>query len=523
MQASASGPAWAIASPHHDATAAGAAAFERGGNAVDAALAAATTIAVTAPSSCGVGGDLFALVQRPDGEMLSVSSSGRAPLAADPAAVARDHDAMPLRGPIPITVPGAVAGWRATYDLGAILPWEDAFGRAIELASDGMRVSHGLAETLAEPDAAFASDPGLSTIFFAGGVPAAAGATITQFALGRTLEAIAGGGPDALYRGEVGRIYVRGLQEAGSPITVEDLEAHRALVLPPIRAAYRDLHVSVAPPNSQGFVLLEILSLLDRLGIDPDPHGPGAGTVARVFAAASADRDRHLADPDRMIVHPSTLLDDGHLAGLADDLRAQHPPDGPHDKPDGDTIAIVTADAEGFAVSLIQSLYWGFGSGICEPATGIVAHNRGACFTLEAGHPNAFAPGMRPAHTLTPVIVHGRLGLAAVAGTMGGYAQPQINAQTLLRLVGGAAPAPADAVAAPRWIVERAADAAGPLVSAETSVPAPARTSIEASGFALADVPDLSSEVGHAQLIRVGPGRFDVGSDPRSDGGGAAG
>jgi gamma-glutamyltranspeptidase/glutathione hydrolase len=521
MHTSASGPAWAIASPHHDATAAGAAAFERGGNAVDAALAAATTIAVTAPSSCGVGGDLFALVQRPDGEMLCVSSSGRAPLGADPAAVARGHDTMPLRGPIPITVPGAVAGWRATYDLGAILPWEDAFVRAIELATRGMIVSRGLSETLAELDTPFATDPGLSSIFFVGGEPAAVDETVTQPALGRTLAAIAGEGPDALYRGEVGRTYVRGLQEAGSPMTVDDLEAHRALVLPPIRAAYRDLHVSVAPPNSQGFVLLEILSLLERLGIDPDPHGDGAGTVARVFAGASADRDRHLGDPDRMIVHPSTLLDDGHLAGLADDLREQHPADERHAKPDGDTIAIVTADAEGFAVSLIQSLFWGFGSGICEPATGIVAHNRGACFTLEPGHPNAFAPGMRPAHTLTPVIVHDRLGLAAVAGTMGGYAQPQINAQTLLRLIGGAAPA--DAVAAPRWVVERAAEAAGPLVSAETSVPTPARTSIEASGFAIADVSDLSSEVGHAQLIRVGPGRFDVGSDPRSDGGGAAG
>ncbi len=521
MQATATGPAWAIASPHHDATSAGAAAFERGGNAVDAAIAAATTIAVTAPSSCGVGGDLFALVLRPDGEMLSVSSSGRAPMAADPDAVAREHHAMPLRGPIPITVPGAVGGWRAAYDLGAILPWEDAFVRAIELATDGMRVSGGLAETLVEADAPFASDPGLSSIFFTDGEPTAAGATVTQPALGRTLAVIAREGPDALYRGEVGRAYVRGLQAAGSPIAVGDLEAHRALVLPPIRAAYRDLHVSVAPPNSQGFVLLQVLSLLERLGIDPDPHGSGAGMIARVFAAAAADRDRHLADPDRMIVHPWTLLDDGHLAGLADDLRADHPSDGRHDKPDGDTIAIVTADAEGFAVSLIQSLFWGFGSGICEPTTGIVAHNRGSCFTLERGHPNAFAPGMRPAHTLTPVIVHGRLGLAAVAGTMGGFAQPQINAQTLLGLFGGAAPA--DAVAAPRWIVERAADAAGPLVSVETSVPAPARASIEASGFALADVPDLSSEVGHAQLIRAGKGRFDVGSDPRSDGGAAAG
>src|SRR6266487_605015 len=127
MQRSASGLSWAIASPSGEATAAGASAFDRGGNAVDAALHAATAIAVTAPSSCGVGGDLFALVQRPDGELLCVSSSGRAPVAAVPSAARRDHETMPLRGPVPITVPGAVAGWRSLYGLGAILPWEHAF------------------------------------------------------------------------------------------------------------------------------------------------------------------------------------------------------------------------------------------------------------------------------------------------------------------------------------------------------------------------------------------------------------
>src|SRR5881409_2536821 len=179
MQATASGSSWAIATPSDDATAAGAAAFEAGGNAVDAALAAATTIAVTAPASCGVGGNLFALVQRPDGEMLCVNSSGRAPAAADPAAAARDHDEMPVRGPVPITVPGAVAGWRAVYDLGAVRSWTDAFPRAIELATGGMRVSRGLAETLADPDPALVSDPGLSEVFFADGRPVAVGTTLT--------------------------------------------------------------------------------------------------------------------------------------------------------------------------------------------------------------------------------------------------------------------------------------------------------------------------------------------------------
>ena len=266
--------------------------------------------------------------------------------------------------------------------------------------------------------------------------------------------------------------------------------------------------------------MLEILALLERLRVDADPHGPAAGTIARVFASSARDRDRHLGDPEHMTVHPSTLLDDGHLASLADEIRLERTAT-PPPRLNGDTIALVTADAEGFAVSLIQSLFWGFGSGICEPTTGIVAQNRGACFTLEPEHPNAFAPGKLPAHTLMPVIVHSEQGLAAVAGSMGGYAQPQINAQTLLHLAGGAAPA--DAVAAPRWILERPEPASPARIVIEASVPAEARRSLESLPYPATVVPDRSDELGHAQLIRVRPDGFDAGSDPRSDGGSLAG
>ncbi len=520
MERSASGPTWAIATPHQEATRAGAAAFERGGNAVDAALHAATVLAVAYPHMCGVGGDLFALVQRPDGETLAVGSSGRAPTAADPEAVARADATMPIRGPDPITVPGAVAGWRAVHGTGAILPWGSAFSRAIEFAIDGVPVAPSLAETLAVPDEPFARDPGLSAVFFPDGIPTPVGATVRQLALGSTLTGIAERGPDAFYRGDIGAAYVRGLNDAGCPIAIEDLAEHRALVLPPLGGAFGDLHVSVVPPNSQGFVLLEILALLERLRIHADPHGVEAGTIARVFASCARDRDRHLADPDHMTVHPSTLLDDGHLASLADEIRLDLPVTLPT-RPNGDTIALVAADAEGFAVSLIQSLFWGFGSGICEPTTGIIAQNRGACFTLDPAHPNGFGPGKLPAHTLMPVIVHDERGVVAVAGSMGGYAQPQINAQTLLHLLGGALPA--DAVEAPRWMLERAEPTSPSRIVIEESVPAEARRSLETLPYPMTVVADRSAELGHAQLIRVRTDGFDAGSDPRSDGGSLAG
>ena len=279
----------------------------------------------------------------------------------------------------------------------------------------------------------------------------------------------------------------------------------------------------VVPPNSQGFTLLEMLALVERLGIDPDPLGPDADVLARVFAAANRDRDHHLADPDAMRVHPSTLLDDGHLAGLADRIRERSTsPTLPGDRHGtGDTIAMVTADAEGWAVSLIQSLWDSFGSGILEPETGIVAHDRGGCFTLEPGHPNEIGPRKRPFHTLMPVLVHREGRLAAVAGSMGGAAQPQINAQNLIRAFDLGMSA-GDAVAAPRWTVWGEPGGGSRPRWRDACRTTPPRGSQDA-GFRVDRLDDVDEAVGHAHLILARPqGGFDVGSDPRADGGALA-
>jgi gamma-glutamyltranspeptidase/glutathione hydrolase len=271
-------------------------------------------------------------------------------------------------------------------------------------------------------------------------------------------------------------------------------------------------------------VLLEILSLIERMHVDPDPSGPDAGLIGLAARAAGADRDLHLADPTAMTVHPHTLLDEGHLAGLADGIRDGAFATTRHARGDGDTIALVAADAEGHAVSLIQSLFTGFGSGLLEPSTGIVAQSRGACFTLEPGHPNELAPGKRPAHTLMPVMVHRDGRLAAVAGTMGGYAQPQINTMTLVRSF-DLGMHPADAVAAPRWLVSGMDLPSDPPAWAivEPGVPASARDSLADSGFGLDDLEAPSASVGHAHLLLAGRDGLRAGADPRSDGSALAG
>ena len=532
METGAFGSRWAVASPHTLATEAGATAFERGGNAIDAAVAAAITLAVVYPHMCGVGGDLFALVQQPTGEATAVNGSGRAPSGADrTAAAAAGGGGMPERGPHTVTIPGAVSGWDALHRLGGILPWQDLFTQAVAFAHGGVIVSRSMAGVLAGifagPDALGPPevDP-LAQIFAPDGTALAQGRLFRQPALGATLQRIADEGPTALYGGEVGARYAAGLREAGVPITGHDLGAHRADLGAPLATRYRDVDVLVHPPNSQGFLLLEILATVERLGIDPDPLGPDAGALALVFRAAARDRDLHLADPLAMRVHPSTLLDDGHLAVLTDEVRAglateQAPSLA---RPTGDTAALVTADADGRAVSLIQSLFYGFGSGILQPDTGIVAQNRGACFTVEAGHANVLGPGKRPAHTLMPVLVRRRDRLAVVTGTMGGFGQPQINAMNLLRTFDLRMP-PHEAIAAPRWLVG-GMDPEGrdePFAVAETDVPAATLDVLQRTGFRIDTVGEEDEAVGHAHLIRAGAAGFDVGSDPRADGGARAG
>ena len=523
---SARGDRWAVATPHPLAADAAAAAFAAGGNAVDAALHAAVTLAVVYPHMCGVGGDLFALVQNPDGKLVAIDSSGRAPAAVDPEGLRAAHGTtMPDAGPVTITVPGAIRGWEAVHRQGAALPWRDAFRVAIDAAA-GFPVSRDLAWSLARGADRLRSDPGLAQVFVGEGA-LSEGDRLAQPALARTLRILADDGPDAFYGGDLGARFVDGLRTLGAPLTIQDLQAHTADLLPPLRGRYRDLDVSATPPCSQGFVLLEALAALERLAIEPDPAGPDAATLARILMAASADRDRHLADPESMRIHVSSLLDEGHIAALGDVVRGrldEHTASGPGDRADlpGDTIALVAADADGWGVSLIESLYSGFGAGILEPATGIVPHDRGACFTLEPGHPNELAPGKRPAHTLMPVAVHRDGALVGLAGTRGGHGQPQIDLMTLVRSF-DLGLEPFEAVAAPRWLVGGMSPLLGdPWIESEGSVPGSVRDAFVADGFRVRTLDDVDRAVGHAMLLRIAEGEFRGGSDPRADGGARA-
>lgn len=501
----------AIATPQRSATEAGLAALDRGGNAIDAALTACAALAVVYPHNCSVGGDLFALLHRPDGSVAAVNGSGAAPAALDAAAIGAGATRMPPDGPHTVTVPGAVAGWETLRGLGATSTLAEILAPAAELARAGCPVAPGLARAVTEDRDRLARDPGAADVFLAHGAPLEAGATLRQPALAATLELIGEEGPGALYGGEVGERLAAGLRRLGSRMTLEDLAAHRSELGDPLGRRYRDVEVLTHPPNSQGFVLLRILLALEELDVPLDALGPQAGLLARLFALASRHRDRVLADPAAMRLSMDELLDRDSIRALARRAREGEPQGRAQAPAGGDTVAVVAADEDGWAVSVIQSIWESFGSGILEPATGILLHNRGALFSLDPASPNVLEGGKRPAHTLMPVMVREGGALRVVGGTMGGLSQPQIHAQVLGRVLAGEGPT--DAVAAPRWVV-----GADEAILAEPGARERCGDSLRATGMPVVELGELDEEVGHAQYLARAEGAWTAGIDPRSDG-----
>jgi gamma-glutamyltranspeptidase/glutathione hydrolase len=498
-----------IAAPQRSAAEAGTAAFQAGGNAFDAALAAALSLTVTYPADCSLGGDLIALVRRADGTRTVINASGPAPAAVDVEAVRGLGPAMPVAGAAPVTVPGMVAGLRAIWSFGAVRPWAAAFDVAIEQAEGGTALAPSVAEAIEECHALVAADPGLREAFLPDGAPPAPGTVLRQPALARTLRSLADD-PGALHRGAIGASLVRCLQEHGSAMTTADLEAFVVDEVAPLCVHIGDQELATAPPNSQGFSLARILTVAFAIDPEFDPLGPDAARLAAIFRDATSDRDRHLADP---------RFADVPVAELMDPHRDRPEPFPSPERGHGDTVAVVCVDDAGNSVSLIQSLFHAFGSGIRDPETGITLHNRGASFSLDPQSPNVLAPGKRPAHTLTPCTLFDAAGRPAIVlGTMGGSGQPQILSQVLmhLRRTGD----PTAAVSLPRWVVGgMGADTSREELLVESRVPEVARRALAETAFPVTPLKDFDHNVGHAQLVTLaGDGAIMASSDPRSEG-----
>jgi oxamate amidohydrolase len=514
-----SAPRCALATPHRLATEAGVAAFERGGNAIDAALAASAVLAVVYPHMCSIGGDVMALVALPEREIAAINGSGAAGLATPVESLREEVGEVPLVGPIPITVPGGVAAWESIAALGGRLSLSDLLQPSIELASEGVPVARSLARALRSMPHVF-SDAGMAGILSVNGAPLAEGEVLRQPALARSLQAIASDGPAALYRGEVGARLTARLRALGAPLAAEDLQRHATEIVAPIESSFGDLEVLTSPPNSQGFVLVEILNALAHVDDVPDPLGEDVALLVQLCRLAALDRDRYLADPRYADVPLQELLSEAHGAELLAAARAHFDsvPATGSAIPKGDTVAVVAGDGEGNAASVIQSVFHTFGAGILEPETGILLHNRGASFSLDPDSPNVLAPGKRPLHTLMPVMMRRGPDLVGVQGAMGGKAQPQIHLQLLLRMLRGESPTAA--LDAPRWVVGGLEEGqARDVVYVERSAGEKVANAITRTGMTVKELEDRHEDVGHGQVVFLeANGGLEASSDPRADG-----
>ncbi|BBH68564.1 gamma-glutamyltranspeptidase [Actinoplanes sp. OR16] len=484
----------AVAAPHPAAVDAARTVAEAGGNALDAALAAAAALTVAYPNQCSTGGDLVAIVRPAGSPARAVLSIGAAAAAVDVTALRATGDRMPSGGPQTVTVPGVVAGWAAVAALGARLPLADLLAPARALAAGGVAVSAGLRRAVSAGLDRIRADPGLRALLLDGdGDPVD---TLVQPALAATFDELAADWR-SFYTGSLGRRLADGLNAFGSPLAAADLAAHRAEVTDPLEAVIGGVTWRVAPPPVQGATFLAVAGS-PRL-------------LADAYRARQA-RDTLLGDP---LTGPIDV--DGLL--LRRPLPHSATTEGTGAKPGGDTVAVTAADDAGNAITLIQSVFASFGSGLLDPGTGIVLHNRGSSFSLDPAHPGRLRPGARPPHTLCPAIATAGDTVLAV-GCQGGRSQPWILAQ-----VADAVHAPdlSAVVARPRWVIGAAEiDRPVPTLLLEPGTPDAERLSTIADGLGLTTeiTAGPHDDAGHVQVARLSGATLTAAADPRADGAG---
>jgi gamma-glutamyltranspeptidase/glutathione hydrolase len=515
----------AVAANHPLAAQAGLLALRAGGNAVDAAVATAMTLAVVEPMMSGLGGDGFYHVfDRATGRAVVFNGTGPAPAAAAPERYAHG---IPRIGPLSVSVPGSVAGLGMMHQRYGRLPWRDLFAEAIAFAREGFGATRAYSHFADEYRPTLLVDPRSTAIFLVDGEPPSLGAMIVQPELARTLEEIAADGADAFYRGRLARRLAAGLETAGSLISAADLEAFEAEEQETISIDYRGFTVLEAPPNSTGFVLLEELKIIEQF--DLAALGLLSAEAIHLLVEAKklafADRERWGADPRSIEAPLEELLSADYAVRLAariDLWRAA--PAGPMALAAGDTTYFCTADGDGNAVSGVQSINSGFGSGVMAGDTGILLNNRMSYWHLEPGHPNRLRPGRRVRHTMNPPLVLKDGVLWCVFGTPGADNQVQINLQILTAMIDFGLD-PQQAAEMPRWTSNVPGQYANwphdgeDALTIERRFPDEVRAELARRGHPVKTVGDLEGPCS-VEIIRrdAATGMLLAGSDPRRDG-----
>ena len=520
-----SSPRGMVTAPHHLAAQAGLAVLREGGNAIEAMVAAASTIAVVYPHMNSIGGDGFWLISEPGRAPVGIDACGRAALMAARGFYAeRALHAIPARGPLAAnTVAGAVSGWIAALAhserAGGGLPLARLLEDAMWYAANGVPVTASQVNFTAKFLAELAPQPGFAGQFLDAGRPPATGALRRYGALGQTLERLARAGLDDYYRGDIGAAIAAELERIGSPLRRSDLATHRAAMVTPLAVKVRAGEIFNLPPPTQGLASLMILGIFDRLGCgQAESFGHVHGLVEATKQAFMV-RNRHICDPAAMKVEAGSFLADTALESRAraiDARRARQWPEPVAAK--GDTVWMGACDGTGRMVSYIQSVYWEFGSGVVLADTGVTWQNRGSSFSLDPASHLAIEPGRKPFHTLNPA--HARLadGRAMVYGNMGGDGQPQSQSAVFSRHAMFGQPLQ-QAVSAPRWLLGRTWGEESVTLKLESRFDDALVRALREAGHPVEMLPAYSDTVGHAgALVFDRNGVISGAADPRSDG-----
>lgn len=520
-----------VVAPHGLAAQSALAVLREGGNAIEAMVAAAATIAVVYPHMNSIGGDSFWLVHEPGREPRGIDACGAAARAAsiDWYRERGITGAIPFRGGVAAnTVAGTISGWglafEAAREAGGRLPLARLLADAIHYAETGIPVTRSQHVNTAAKRAELEPQPGFAAAFLPGDEVPAVGSRFVQKRLGATLARLAAAGLDDFYRGELARSFAADLAAAGSPVTLADLEAHRAQWRTPLVLEHSLGRVYNMPPPTQGAVSLLILGQLDRLGLGGlDPLGADyvhlcVEAVKRAFVI----RDRHITDPAYMGIDAQALLAPSALDAMAGKIdRGRAAPWGGGKGP-ADTIWMGAIDAAGRAVSFIQSVYHEFGSGVVLGESGVCWQNRGCSFSLDERALNVLRPGRKPFHTLNPALGLLKDGRTMVYGNMGGDGQPQTQSAVFTRTVVYGMN-PAAAIAAPRWLLGRTWGQTTETLKLEGRFAPEVVAELRRRGHEIDVYPDFDEIMGHAGCVLRDPnGLFEGGSDPRSDGAVAA-
>jgi len=513
--------------PHALAAQSALAVLRERGNALEAMIAAAATIPVVYPHMSSIGGDGFWLIHVPGQPVRAIDACGAAALAASREWYAERGmtKSIPFRGGVAAnTVAGTVSGWDLAFalsrELGGKLPLGRLFADATHYAEHGIAVTRSQAANTAAKRGELELQPGFAETFLPGGEVPAAGEIFKQPRLAATLRQLAAEGLDDFYRGELAHAIAADLVDVGSPLTLADLERHRAQWRTPLRLEHSLGTLYNTPPPTQGVVSLLILGILDALQIDKvDPAGAEyVHLCVEAVKQAFRIRDRHVTDPAYMTVDAQAFLATSKVGALASAIDRRKAAPWGAGKGTADTIWMGVIDGEGRAVSFIQSLYHEFGSGVVLQQTGINWQNRGCSFSLDPAALNALEPGRKPFHTLNPALAVLGDERVMVYGNMGGDGQPQSQSAVFTRsIVYGWGPQAA--ISAPRWLLGRTWGQTTDTLKLESRFPPEVVEELRACGHDVELLGELDETVGHAgAIIRHSNGVLEGGADPRSDG-----